>query len=55
MLRFILAVLKDGHACVHTHAEIAVKYGGCMMMQAEMPPMNWSRMGRHIYRPAGIL
>ena len=25
------------------------KYGGNMVMQEEMPPMNWPQMGRYMY------
>ena len=25
------------------------KYGDRMMMQEEMPPMNWPQMGRYMY------
>ena len=25
------------------------KYGSKMMMQEEMPPMNWPQMGRYMY------
>ena len=25
------------------------RYGGNMVMQEEMPPMNWPQMGRYMY------
>ena len=45
----VYASKKDGHAYQHTHEEIMAKYGGMMMMQEEMPPMNWPQMGRYMY------
>ena len=32
-----------------THEEIMARYGDCMKMQEEMPPMNWPQMGRYMY------
>ncbi|MBQ8305316.1 MAG: ATP-grasp domain-containing protein [Blautia sp.] len=40
---------KDGHSYARTHAEIMERYGHVMMMQEEMPPMNWPQMGRYMY------
>ena len=40
---------KDGHSYLHTHQEIMQAYGDRMMMQEEMPPMNWPQMGRYMY------
>lgn len=40
---------KDGHVYTHTHEEIMARYGADMVMQEEMPPMNWATMGRYMY------
>ena len=40
---------KDGHTYTHTHEEIMAAYGTRMVMQEEMPPMNWPQMGRYMY------
>ncbi len=45
----VYASRKDGHRYARTHEEIMAKYGSCMMMQEEMPPMNWPQMGRYMY------
>ena len=45
----IYASRKDGHTYARTHEEIMAEYGGNMMMQEEMPPMNWPQMGRYMY------
>ena len=45
----VYASRKDGHAYARTHEEIMAKYGSRMMMQEEMPPMNWPQMGRYMY------
>ena len=45
----VYASRKDGHTYAHTHEEIMAKYGSVMMMQEEMPPMNWPQMGRYMY------
>ena len=45
----IYAGRKDGHDYVHTHDEIMAKYGPAMVMQEEMPPVNWPQMGRVMY------
>ena len=45
----VYASRKDGHTYSHTHEEIMARYGGNMMMQEEMPPMNWPQMGRYMY------
>ena len=45
----VYASRKDGHTYARTHDEIMVEYGGVMMMQEEMPPMNWPQMGRYMY------
>ena len=33
----------------HTHEEIMARYGQDMVMQEEMPPVNWATMGRYMY------
>ena len=45
----VYASRKDGHTYARTHDEIMAKYGSAMMMQEEMPPMNWPQMGRYMY------
>ena len=40
---------KDGHTYKHTHEEIMARYGADMVMQEEMPEMNWPQMGRYMY------
>ena len=45
----VYAGRKDGHDYVHTHEEIMSKYGSAMVMQEEMPPVNWPQMGRVMY------
>ncbi|MBR2852697.1 MAG: ATP-grasp domain-containing protein, partial [Clostridia bacterium] len=41
----VYASRKDGHTYTHTHEEIMERYGAYMMMQEEMPEMNWPQMG----------
>ena len=45
----VYASRKDGHIYQHTHEEIMARYGGNMVMQEEMPEMNWPQMGRYMY------
>ena len=45
----VYASRKDGHSYTHTHEEILARYGGDLVMQEEMPPMNWPQMGRYMY------
>ena len=45
----VYASRKDGHTYARTHGEIMARYGGAMVMQEEMPPMNWPQMGRYMY------
>ena len=45
----VYAGRKDGHNYVRTHEEIMAKYGEAMVMQEEMPPVNWPQMGRVMY------
>ena len=43
------AARKDGHAFTHTHEEIMERYGGDIVIQEEMPPIDWPSMGRYVY------
>ncbi len=45
----VYASRKDGHSYQHTHEEIMARYGENMVMQEEMPEMNWPQMGRYMY------
>ena len=45
----VYASRKDGHTYTHSHAEIIARYAKAMVMQEEMPPMNWPQMGRYMY------
>ena len=45
----VYAGRKEGHAYRHTHEEILERYGDAMVMQEEMPPVNWPQMGRYMY------
>ena len=40
---------RDGKRYRHTHEEILARYGAQIVMQEEMPPMNWPQMGRYMY------
>ncbi len=40
---------KDGHRYARTHEQIMERYGDRMVMQEEMPRMNWPQMGRYMY------
>ena len=43
------AARKDGHVFSHTHEEIMERYGGDIVLQEEMPPIDWPSMGRYVY------
>ena len=45
----VYASRKNGHSYARTHEEIMARYGADMVMQEEMPPMNWPQMGRYMY------
>lgn len=45
----VYASRKDGHRYARSHEEIMARYGADMVMQEEMPPMNWPQMGRYMY------
>ena len=40
---------KDGRAFAHSHEEVMERYGGDIVMQEEMPPIDWPSMGRYVY------
>ena len=33
----------------HSHEEIIDQYGSALVMQEEMPPIDWPSMGRYVY------
>ena len=43
------AARKDGHIFSHSHEEIMERYGSDIVMQEEMPPVDWPSMGRYVY------
>ena len=43
------AARKDGHTFIHSHEEIMEKYDGQIVLQEEMPPIDWPSMGRYVY------
>ena len=43
------AARKDGHGYRHTHDEIMARYGAAIVMQEEMPEIDWPQMGRYLY------
>lgn len=43
------AARKDGHVFAHSHEEIMERYGSEIVMQKEMPPIDWPSMGRYVY------
>ncbi len=45
----VYASRKDGHRYARGHEDIMARYGADMVMQEEMPPMNWPQMGRYMY------
>ena len=45
----VYASRKDGHTYAHSHEEILRRYASQLVMQEEMPPMNWPQMGRYMY------
>ena len=45
----VYAGRKEGHTYTHTHDEIMARYGADIVMQEEMPPVNWPQMGRFMY------
>ena len=44
----VYASRKDGHRYVHPHEEVMARYGSALVMQEEMPEMNWPQMGRYM-------
>ena len=45
----VYAGRKEGHTYTHTHEEIVDRYGSDIVMQEEMPVVNWPQMGRFMY------
>ena len=45
----VYASKKDGHRYEHSHEEIMERYGNAIVMQEDMPPVNWATMGRYMY------
>ncbi|MDO4467149.1 MAG: ATP-grasp domain-containing protein [Bacillota bacterium] len=45
----VYASRKDGHVYQRTHAQILETYRANLVMQEEMPEMNWPQMGRYMY------
>ena len=43
------AARKDGCRYTHTPEEITARYGSAIVMQEEMPPIDWPSMGRYVY------
>ena len=43
------AARKDGHDFTHSREEIMERYGNDIVMQAEMPEIDWPSMGRYVY------
>lgn len=43
------AARKDGHSFSHSHEEIMNRYGSDIVIQEEMPPIDWPSMGRYVY------
>ena len=45
----VYASRKDGHHYAYPHEDILRRYASKLVMQEEMPPMNWPQMGRYMY------
>ena len=43
------AARRDGGSYTYTPEEIAERYGSDIVMQEEMPPIDWPSMGRYVY------
>ena len=43
------AARKDGHTFSHSHDEIMERYGRNIVIQEEMPPVDWPSIGRYVY------
>ena len=43
------AARKDGHIFSHSHEEIMEHFGSDIVIQEEMPPIDWPSMGRYVY------
>ena len=40
---------KDGYDFLHSREEIMERYGSEIVLQEEMPPIDWPSMGRYVY------
>lgn len=43
------AARKDGRVYAHSRDEIMARYGADIVMEEEMPPIDWPQMGRYLY------
>ena len=43
------AARKDGHVYKNSHDQIMARYGANLVMQEEMPEIDWPQMGRYAY------
>lgn len=43
------AARKDGHVFSRSHEEIMKRYADSLVMQEEMPEIDWPQMGRRFY------
>ena len=43
------AARKDGYDFQHSHEEIMERYRNDLVLQEEMPPIDWPSMGRYVY------
>ena len=43
------AARKDGHTFAHTREEVMDRYRDDIVLQEEMPPIDWPSMGRYVY------
>lgn len=43
------AARKEGHVFVHSHEKIMKRYADSLVMQEEMPEIDWPQMGRYLY------
>ena len=45
----VFASRRDQFTYAHSHEEIMERYGKDIVMQEEMPPIDWPSMGRYVY------
>ncbi len=43
------AARKDGHHYAHSHGEVMERFAESLVMQEEMPEIDWPQMGRYLY------